>query len=398
MKRSLGRVLKDAEFSAGMQTGQFSEYHTEGEKVADHYKLVFNVMNAILHENDEKFTQRLPDNIQESLEDLDESIKETVREFPSLMRYVVLTHDIAKRPENRTFNVKKFKMPQEDLAGELKSEVMDEAFSYAESKAEIETRLSELEAGIKEATKQIKSFEKMLKNKKADPEQLVEAHKGLEEKQEERKRMQDEKTNLESELADGTVVFYDKLRELDLSGAEITKYFGLGVGFVKHEEKSAEMIREMDIPEDVKTILAKLADDHIVPLNRFADANMDDNTAATFYNRTYGEYLPEEFRLSVAMAALDILGSVPSDKKPDLTPINNILKGKRESWVKAQTEKLLNDEVQKALEELPEYADLKGVDLKDKTTPIEMKKKYSNMRKEIEARLKERLRQEYTAA
>ncbi len=396
-KKTMAKVLRDAEFSAAMHTGQYSEYHTEGEKVGDHYKLIFNVMNAILNDDEAKYGNKLPEEVRESLSDLDESVKATIKEYPSLLRYVVLTHDIAKTPGNRTFNIKKFKMPTEVLAGELSDSVMDAARGYAERKSDMEAKIIDLETGIKAAAQEIKALEKTIKNKKTDPEQSIEARKQLEGRQETRKNLQDQKAELEEDLAQDAAVFYDKLKELGLSGAEITKYFGLGVGFVKHEEKSAEVVREMEMPEDVKSILAKLADDHIVPLNRFADPKMDDNTAATFFDRTYGEYLPEEFRLSVAMAALDILGSLRLGEKPDLTPIKNIFKGRRESWVKVKVGELLNDEVQKALEEAPEYADLKGIDVKDKSTPVEMKQKYSKMRKEVEIKLKQRLREEYKA-
>ena len=182
---------------------------------------------------------------------------------------------------------------------------------------------------------------------------------------------------------------------MGLSGEEVTNNFGLGVGFIKHEEKSAEIVRKMDIPENIKSLLAKLADDHILPLSRFSDYKMDDNTAATFYDRTYGDYQDEEFKLSIAMASLDILGSIQKDKKPDLTPINNILRGKMESWIKKMVGEELNDVIKKSLEEDSEYMDLRNVDLQDKNTPIEIKKRYSAMRKILEEKLKIDLRKRY---
>ncbi len=393
-KRSLAKALRDAELSASMQTGQYSEYHTEGERVADHYKLIFNVMRAIKSE-DETMEINLPEEIGKAISELDPSIKETVRQYPNLLRYVVLTHDIAKREENRSFNIKKFRMPSADVAQEVKPEAMQMAVEFDLLKKSIEAEMSDLDGKLKELQKEIKILEKAINNKKADPEQLVESHKKLEEDTETKKTLQEEKNLQEEKLTGATVEFYDGLKSLGLSGEDITNYFGLGVGFIKHEEKSAEMVRGMDIPENVKILLAKLADDHIVPLNRFADAKMDDSTAATFYDRTYGDYQDEEFKLSIAMASLDILGSVRKGEKPDLAPINNILRGKRESWIKKKVAEELNGMIQRVLEEDPDYADLKNVDLQDKNTPVEIKKKYSAMRRAVEEKLKSDLRERY---
>jgi len=394
-KRTLAKALKEAEFSAGMRTGQFSEYHTEGEKVADHYRLIFNVMNAILDEDNEKLQARLSKSMRDSLGRLDDSIKKTIKEYPSLLRYVILTHDIAKRRENRTFNAKKFKMPEEDFKSELSSEVLDAAEEYSKLKTRLDTAMSESEMKIKEATKEIKTLEKAINNKKMDPEQSVELRRRLEDQQAMRKTMQEVKDSYEDDLAKHTVAFYDKLQSLGLSGANINKFFGLGVGFIKHEEKSAETVRGMNIPDGIKALLAKLADDHIVPLNRFADPKMDDGAAATFFVRTYGDYAPEEFRLSMAMAALDVLGSLRIDGEPDLTPIENILRGKREVWIQQKVAENLYDAVQSALNEDPDYAELRNVDLKDKNTPIELKQKYSKMKKSVEAKLREKFSEEF---
>jgi hypothetical protein len=393
-KTMLAKALREAELSLSMQTGQYSEYHTEGEKVADHYRLIFNVMRSILVE-DENVKSNSPKQVENAIQELDDSIKDTIKHYPNLLRYIVLTHDIAKRPENRTFNLKKFKMPNDEEVGNIEPEVMQTAEKFHDNKTSLETEISALDEKIKDLQKEIKSIEKAVNNKKIDPEQSVQLRQKMEEGQEAKKMLQEDKDLKETELTNTAVEFYDHLKTLGLSGEQITKFFGLGVGFVKHEEKSAEMVRKMDIPENIKVLLAKLADDHIVPLNRFADSKMDDNTAATFFDRTYGDYEIEEFKLSIAMAALDILGSVRKGENSDLTPINNILRGKRESWIKKRVAEELNGMIQRTLEEDSEYADLKNVDLQDKNTPIDLKKKYSAMRRTVEEKLKNDLRERY---
>jgi hypothetical protein len=394
-RRSLAKALRDAEFSASMQTGQYSEYHTEGEKVKDHYKMIFDVMHAIITDQ-EKDKNKLPESVQEAMEELDSTVKDTIRTYPSILRYVVLTHDIAKREENRSFNIKKFRMPSEDVAQEVKPEAMQMAVEFDLLKKTIEAEISDLDVKLKELQKEIKILEKAINNKKTGPEKLIESHKKLEDDIEAKKTLQEEKNQKEDKLTGATVEFYDGLKSLGLLGEDITNYFGLGVGFIKHEEKSAEMVRGMDIPENVQSLLAKLADDHIVPLNRFADAKMDDNSVATFFDRTYGDYDPEEFRLSIAMAALDILGSLRKVDKPDLTPINNILRGKKESWIKRGVAEELSTEIQKALTEDPNYRELQNINLQDNNTSMELRKKYLAMRKVVEARLKEKLLEKYT--
>ncbi|MFZ6014835.1 MAG: hypothetical protein ACOYUZ_00550 [Patescibacteria group bacterium] len=393
-KMMLTRALRRAELSASMKTGQYSEYHTEGERVGDHYRLIFNIMRAII-EDDDSALQRLPEAAREALGNLDESIKKTIREYPNLIRYIVLTHDIAKTEEGRSFNEKKFKMPEGDLLSEAPAEAVEMAREYESEKNQLESHIGILQDQEKNIKKDIQTLEKQLKNKKSSFEELGDAKLKIEARKKTLADFEAASSSKKMELDKITAGFYDDLKKMGLTGREIFKYFGLGVGFVGHEAKSAEAVRGMEIPEETKKLLARLAEDHIIPLQRFNYENISDNDAATFFIRSYGEYDHEEFRLSLAMAALDILGSVREGGNIDLTPINNILRGRREAWVNDRVKEKIDEAVASTLEEEDRFKDLKGVDVRDKNTPIPVKQKYSQMRKEVEARLKDELRAEF---
>ena len=369
--RLAGREMRTAGFGETMKTDQYSAYHTEGEHVADHYRTIFNVMQAVQHPEDQRLPARLAVETREALAKLDPSVAETIRDYPTLIRYVVLAHDIAKKTEGRTVNPKNFRLPESEEPESLASK-------YALQRIELESNLNAKREEVKTAKK--------------DPQKTTELKKEVEE--------------LEKQIASTAIKLYDDLRVSGLSGKDINERYGLGVGFIGHEKASAEITRNMNLPEDLRGIMAQLADDHMLPLQRFSDATIEakrgkdkngaykkseEQACAESYRDTYKDYSEIEFRLSAAMAALDILGSLPKNGKPNLAPIDRMLKGEREVTIQDMVKDHLNDEIQnELLKDDSPYTEFRGVDLASKDTPIELKKRYSEFRNGMEKRLREK--------
>ena len=238
--RLAGREMRTAGFGETMKTDQYSAYHTEGEHVADHYRTIFNVMQAVQHPEDQRLPARLAVETREALAKLDPSVAETIRDYPTLIRYVVLAHDIAKKTEGRTVNPKNFRLPESEEPESLASK-------YALQRIELESNLNAKREEVKTAKK--------------DPQKTTELKKEVEE--------------LEKQIASTAIKLYDDLRVSGLSGKDINERYGLGVGFIGHEKASAEITRNMNLPEDLRGIMAQLADDHMLPLQRFSDATIE---------------------------------------------------------------------------------------------------------------------------
>ena len=385
LRRKAGREMRKAGFSETMKSDQYSSYHTEGEYVADHYRTIFNVMQAIQNPEDEKSIQRLPEATREELAELDPSVAKTIREFPSLMRYVVLAHDLAKKNQDRSVNPRIFTLPENEDPESIAS-------LYSKERSKLESEISQSNVKREEIRAKEKTVKKM-------PEKAAALKL-------DRDALSAEIENLEKQIAAATVKLYDDLRASGMSGQFIHERYGLGVGFTGHEKASAELVRNMDLPENLRGIMAKMAEDHMLPLMRFGEKTIEDkrgkNKDGTFkkseeqvcaesYRDTYKDYSEIEFRLSAAMAALDILGSVPKGGKPDLAPIRRLVTGKRENELQNLVKEHLNEEIGYELSQSASpYANLVGIDLANPNTPMELKEKYREMKQAMEKRLRER--------
>jgi len=383
LRRRAGGEMRKAGFGEAMKTDQYSAYHTEGERVADHYRTIFNVMRAIQHPDDEKSAARLPEVTREELANLDPLVAETIREFPSLMRYVVMAHDIAKQNEGKTVNPKNFNLPDGEDSGSL-------AGQYAAERSRTEREISKLNVKREE----IKAKEKAAKK---DPSKAAELKL-------EKDAVAAEIEKMEARIAKAAIKLFDDLRASGMSGQAINERYGLGVGFIGHEKASVEMVRNMDLPENMRGIMVKMAEDHMLPLNRFSEKTIEDKrgknkdgtckktetqVSAESYRDTCKDYSEIEFRLSAAMAALDILGSVPKGGKPDLAPIRRMVMGKRENEIQNLVKEHLREEIDYELSNPDSpYAELAGVDLANASK--EQRERNAEMRLVVEKRLRER--------
>ncbi len=319
--------VRKAGFGRAMHTEQYSSYHTEGEKVADHYRFVYYVLTSIILDRNPQELKLLPVEYKDALRDLDPSVKRTVKEFPTLMRYIVMTHDIAKQPESLTINPKLFTLPEGEDSGSL-------AGRYAARRQAIEAEIAAMEVKRKELQTQEKAAKK-------DPQKLAPLKA-------EREALAADIESKKNEIAMATRKLYDDLLASGMGSKAINERYGLGAGFHLHEKASADMIRQMDIPDDLKTLLSKLAEDHVTPLNAFSDLTVEDKrgrnkdgsykkseerACGELFRDNYKGYSDVEVRLSTAMAALDILGSVPKGGKPDLTVVRRMIAGRREGFV-----------------------------------------------------------------
>lgn len=387
LRRRIANEIRGAGFDETMKADQYSVYHTEGEHVSDHYRAIFNVMLAIQHPDDERFRSRLPEGTREALADLEASVAETIREFPSLMRYVVMAHDIAKQNQSRNVNPKNFNLPEDEGADSPASRYAAERCRIEEDTAGLKSRREELDAKGKAAKK--------------DPVKSASL-------KQEREGVAAEIAENEEQIAAATVDLYDALRASGMSGQAINERYGLGVGFIGHETASADKVRGMDLPENLRGIMAKIAEDHILPLMRFGDKVIEDKrgrnkdgsykkseeqVCAESYRDTYKDYSEIEYRLSAAMGALDILGSVPKSGKPDLTPIRRMVVGKRENELQETIKEHMQAEIDAELSR-PEspYKDVAGVDFADHKNPriSELRKLNVDMRQVLEKRLRDR--------
>ena len=360
-KQRIAGASKKGGLRDAMETGQVSAYHTEGETVRSHYRLIFDALHAASAQSSPDRMKKLPDAVQEAIRELNPSIVETFKTYPNMLRAAVLFHDIAKTTKNRTINLTEMSVP-EDASPE---------------DAELLASLKTNGTSEKELKKTIEKNKKALE-KKPDAElqkQLEAAQMGV----------IDAKKALHAA--------YDALRE-KYSSAGVYEKFKVGVGFQGPEKMSADILRTMDIDPEAKSILLTVVEDHIIPLQKF-DGELAPKECAKRYRQAFGTYSTLEFKLSTALASLDILGSMPADKHTDLSPVKNIMTGKREAWIEdriLEEKKLLLAERLKGLES--SAIDFKTATEEEKAAAIKIRE----ARKEIEDQIEKELREKYEAA
>ncbi|MDD5726029.1 MAG: hypothetical protein PHC53_01285 [Patescibacteria group bacterium] len=347
VKKQIASEISTSGFQRTLKTPQYSEIHTEGETVESHYRLMFNVMSAIQHDGDEKALARLPEPVRGKLIEIEPSVRRTIKEFPATMRYLALVHDLAKNPEGRTFKFSELRLPPKEPE-----------------------KISQMTWHM---------LEKFVKS--------------------ELSWSSAEKTP-DSPLQKDARRLYDILLKEGLTGEQIKSLFGMNVHFLQHEVKSADLVKGMHIPKDVKRLLVDLTWDHLRPLFNFSDENIayqkqrGGNTSASVINSKYREifegYSDEKFHLAVSLATLDILSAVPESGKIDLNPIHRIFKARRKLWIRDKVRADYKAAVKATKSQFPE---LKGVD-KYQASP-EIKARINKIEEEVRLTLTQKYTQAY---
>jgi hypothetical protein len=359
-KRDVAQAAVRGKLSKAMETGQMSAYHTEGELVRDHYRLMFDVMHAATGESSDDRVKKLPSAVQEGVRQLDPSVIETLKSFPNMIRAAVLFHDIAKKPENRTVNISEMTIPAD----------------ASEEDVEVLELLKQQSSRYKELQKQLE------KDKKAAEKTPTSETKA-----------KWEKSQADLGVAQRTMSeLYDRLRR-KYSGAGVYEKFKVGVGFQGHEKRSAEEMKSMELDPEAKSILMTVVEDHIIPLQKF-DGELSPKECAKRYRQGFAAYSDIVLKLSVALASLDILGSIPADGKVDLTPVRNIFMGKREAWI----EDRVAEEMKVVLAERLKGMDLPKIDYKNANPQEKVAfEQIRDARKQVEGEVEAELRKKFEA-
>ena len=297
-QQAITKEIRKTGFRETMKTPQYSEHHTEGEGVASHYRLIFDVVSAIQHEGDERFMERLPKFTREKLSEIDPIVKHTIRQYPGVMRYAIMVHDIAKQSQSRMFKFPDLHLPEQRPGG-----IDDEQWSALEGFL-------------------TKGLSWNAKDKTPDSPDQAEARD-----------------------------LHDHLLALGFSGEQIKQMFGMDVRFYEHERRSGELVSGMEIPDQIKKVLFKLAAEHMKPLLAFSDHNItyykkklganaaEDKVCNKIYRERFKDYSNTELRLAMALFAVDKLGSLPENGEYDLRPMHRALAANRRVWVGDMIEK-----------------------------------------------------------